>query len=157
MLSLFLTLKGEAVARVLVAWVATFQESVPVLKWLSDLAGGVANKPIRESMLWQHSCVGDPQDWNYLTERIMPAITAGVVLATSCTVGRIAFSIVAEAKIPEQVSSDLQAEEWASDLYLSAFNAERRSLESCEARNSLEVFIPLPATGWGEHFEEQKQ
>ena len=151
-LSLFLTLKGEAVARALVAWVATLDECTPVLRRLFDLSGGKPNVPIRESMVWQNPCTGNPQDWNYLTERILPALTAGVVRATSCTQGRISYSIVAGATIPEQVSVDQQAEEWASDLYLSTFNAERASLESCVARNGLEIWIPLPATGWGSHY-----
>ncbi len=155
--TMFLAAKGEAIARALVDWVATFDECLPVLHRLFELTGGEPNKAIRESLLWQYPCVGSPQEWNHLTDRILPALTAGVVRATSDTVGRIAYSIVAESPIPEQASVTLQAEPWASDAYLAMFNAERASLEQCEPRNTLEVWIPLPATGWGEHYEEPKQ
>lgn len=153
-LSVFLTPKGEAVARALVGWVYTFVESLPSIAFLSLAAGGRVNVPVRESVVWQHPCVGNPQNWNARTERILPAITAGVVRATSDTCGRIAYSLIAGWRPPEIVSVDEPAADWASDLYLSTFNAARASLESVEPRNGLEVWVPLPATGWGEHYTE---
>lgn len=151
--TVFLAPKGEAVARSLVSWVATFGESLPVLRRMISLSGGKPNVPIRESMLWEHSCVGNPQDWNARTEMILPAITAGVVRASSDTGGRIAYSLTPPAW-PARVDVDEPAAEWAADYYLEVFNASRASLESVEPRNGLEVWIPLPATGWGEHYRE---
>lgn len=151
--SVFLTPKGESLARGLVYWLATFSESTTVLQRLLELSGGKANKPIRESILWDHPCIGSPVDWHHKTEMALPLLTAGVVRATSDTYGRIAYSIVAGAIIPEpEVPIDLnqQHEEAFSDLYLAAFNTERASLESCVVRNGLEIHIPLPGSGWGE-------
>jgi hypothetical protein len=37
----------------------------------------------------------------------------------------------------------------ADELYVSTFNNERAVLETLEPRDAHEVYIPLPATGWG--------
>lgn len=146
--SVFLTATGEAEARALVGWLAVFHESIDILQRLYELSGRRMNVPVRESALWDHPCTGAPHDWNHLTERVLPLLTSGTVRATSDSVGRIAYSLIAEAAIPESVATETQAEEWASNLYLATFNRERKSLESVDIRNGLEVAIPLPSTGW---------
>ena len=153
--SVFLTHRGEAIARNLVGLrLATFwTEGLGVAARLYKLAGERTNIPVRESVLWEQPCVGSPSSWDYITESIMPAITSGIVRATSDSEGRICFSIVAGAGIPENVTVDVQAEDWADDLYVKTFDRERRTLESAEPRDSSELYIPLPASGWGQHYQ----
>jgi hypothetical protein len=142
----FLTPTGEAVATALAGpGLSTFQDIEPrVCRELLRRYGGV----VRESKLFGIECVGDPSDWNRFTAFMLPLLTAGLVSCTSDTQGRACYRLVSEV-IPEVIVADVQHEEAMGDAYMRAFNNERLVLEQCEPRDPHEVFIPLPATGWG--------
>ena len=153
--SVLLTARGEAIARALVGLrLGSFwTEGLEVASRLFALAGSKAGVAVRESVLWDQPCVGSPSSWDCHTESIMPAITAGVVHCHSDSQGRACFSIVKDEKIPENVVVDVPCEDWADDLYVKTFDRERRTLESAEPRDSSELYIPLPASGWGQHYQ----
>jgi hypothetical protein len=84
-----------------------------------------------------------------MTEHMLPFLTAGLVVAESDTEGRACYTPVDTDAIPEAVEVNVEAEQVFDDHYLRAFADERATLETCEPRDSHEITIPKPATGWG--------
>jgi hypothetical protein len=148
--SVFLTAKGEAIARGLVGcrlW--TFQRARPLLAVLRIRSEESSVRAVRESMLFGIDGVGDPADWNGWTEMILPLLTCGIVAANSDTQGRACYTPVDEVPEPPEIVVSIAADPDADELYISTFNNERAVLETLEPRDPHEVFVPLPATGWG--------
>lgn len=155
--SVFLTHRGESISRQLVGVrLASFWgEGVSVAARLYRLAGERLRVPIRESILWQRPCNGSPENWDALTETVLPCLTCGLIRCHSDSEGRACYSTVDAVPLPEKIVVDVQAEDWADDEYLRAFDRERRTLEAVEPRDSSELYIPFPATGWGKHYDER--
>ena len=145
--SLFLTALGEATARALVGDRLHTCDSTATQVVFRLLQIKYDSKPIRESVLFNRDCIGVPTDWNSMTEMVLPLLTAGVVRCDSDTIGRVAYTPT-QVSLPAHVVVDIDAD-WAfDDAYCQSFNAERKHLESVEARDSDECYIPLSATGW---------
>ena len=145
--SLFLTALGEATARGLVGDRLHSCDSTASQVVFQLLQLKFDGKPVRESVLFNRDCIGSPSDWDSLTEMVLPLLTAGVVRCESDTVGRVAYSPT-DIPLPAHVAVDVESHWDFDDAYCQAFNAERKHLESVEARDSDECFIPLAATGW---------
>jgi len=149
--SVFLTAMGEATARGLVGdRLATFhKEGVLVLAQLRELSAATSVRAVRESVLWNHPCTGCPNDWDDWTEMILPLLTCGIVAANSDTQGRAVYAPVDDVPEPPEIVVNVESDPVFDELYLKASADERNMLEVCEARDPHEVYIPLPATGWG--------
>jgi len=150
-LSVFLTAEGEGVARALVgSRLHQFHESgIIVLARLQGLSTQTKVRAVRESVLWGHEYLGDPSDWNHMTEMILPCLTAGLVQANSDTEGRACFTPIDGVPEPPEITVNVVADESMDALYLKSFASELSVLKSMEPRDPHEVYIPLPATGWG--------
>ncbi len=157
--SVFLTSKGEAIARGLVGdRLHTFHESgVLVLARLRQLSAATSVRAVRESILWNRELTGCPNDWDDFNELILPCLTCGIVAASSDTQGRACYTPIEDIAEPEAITVDVTPVDEMDSLYLRTFNNERTVLETLEARDPHEVYIPLPATGWGWpcHFSEE--
>jgi len=149
--SVFLTAKGEAIARALVGTrLHQFHESgVIILARLRHLSAQTKVRAVRESALWGHEHLGSPSDWDHLTEMVLPCLTAGLVQANSDTQGRVCFTPVDGIDEPHEIQVDMKSDEVMDALYLKSFASELAVLSSMEPRDPHEVYIPLPATGWG--------
>jgi hypothetical protein len=102
--------------------------------------------PVRESVLFNHSCFGDPGDWEHLEELMVPLLVAGVVRTNSDTCGRILYAVTG-SDIPEALAVDIPAEEEIFDpVYMQAFNAERAFLTTAEPQDPMECYIPVGAS-----------
>lgn len=148
--SVFLTPKGESIARGLVGcrlW--TFQRARPLLAVLRIRSEESSVRAVRESMLFGIDGVGDPTEWDDWTEMILPLLTCGIVAANSDTQGRACYTPVDDVPEPPEIVVTVAADPEADELYISTFNNERAVLETLEPRDPHEVFVPLPATGWG--------
>ena len=145
--SQFLTPLGETFARALVGdyLAASHDEGSEVLARLKTLVEETGFSAVAETVLWNRPCHGDPSGWDFLTERVLPCITAGLVRVEQDTVGRIVFIPVEGATEPERIVVDVQADETFLPIYLKAWSDERSVLERCEPRDSDEVFVPNPA------------
>jgi len=153
--SVFLSPLGEAVARALVGdRLHTIETALPFFAYLKIMSEQPTGAVVRESVLFNRPCVGCPQDWEHMTDRVLPFLTAGMVDALSDTQGRTCYRPI-HFNFPAQVNVDIAADDEADDLYLQAFDAERTILENCEPRDIHEIHIPLPASGWGSHFEQE--
>jgi hypothetical protein len=141
--SLFLTRLGECTAQALVGdrfvdgWVA-----LELLRVLSDPPG----TPVREHVLLGCPSFGNPEDWADQTEQMLPALTCGAARACSDTLGRILYTPAPDVELPEAVPVAIEHQDWADDVYIDAFNAERHVLANCEPRDPAECFVPIPAT-----------
>jgi hypothetical protein len=147
---MFLTSRGEAVARALVGsrlW--TFQMARPLLAVLRIRSEETPVRAVRESMLFGIAGVGCPNDWNYWTEMILPLLTCGIVAANSDTQGRACYTPVDDVPEPPEIVVSVAADPDADELYLSTFSNERAVLETLEPRDPHAVYVPMPATGWG--------
>lgn len=145
--SQFLTAKGEATGRALVGdYLATYHdEGSEVLARLKELVEATGCSAVPETLLWGRPCHGDPSNWNWLTERILPCLTSGAVRSEPDTVGRIVFIPVDDVPEPEKIVVDVQADETFLQVYLKAWADERSVLERCEPRDPDEIFVPNPA------------
>jgi hypothetical protein len=155
--SVFLTPLGEAYARALVGdRLHTVESAEPVFIYLKILSDLTPDKAVRESVLFNRDCVGCPNDWDPMTEHLLPFLTSGMVRQDSDTEGRACYTPVDGAAEPEMIAVNVAADDAFDTAYVKAFNAERQTLESCEPRDPHEIYIPLPASGWGWpiHFEE---
>ena len=102
--------------------------------------------PVRESVLFNHPCFGDPGTWEHYEELMLPLLVAGVVRTNSDTCGRILYAVTG-VEIPEAVAVDIPAEEETFDpIYLAAYNAERAFLTTVEPQDPMEVYIPVGAS-----------
>lgn len=155
---LFLTSMGEATARGLVgSRLHSFHESgVLVLARLRQLVEQTGVSGVAETVLWNRPCFGNPSAWDAMTELIMPCITAGLVRAESDTTGRIVFVPVDGIPEPTEINVDVQADDRFDALYVDSFDNERAVLETCEARDLHECFVPLPAN-WPWNFEDKAE
>lgn len=148
--SVFLTLKGEAIARSLVGsrlW--TLQKVRPVLAVLQIRSSETSVRAVRESVLFGIEGTGDPSDWNDRTEMILPLLTSGLVTCHSDTQGRACYTPVDGIPEPEDITVDGQPVDELDALYIRTFDNERAVLEMAEPRSPDECYVPLPATGWG--------
>ena len=145
--SQFLTPLGEATGRALVGdYLARYHdEGSEVLARLKALVEETGVAAVAEGVLWGRRCVGDPSEWNYLTERILPCITAGVVSVEQDTVGRVIYIPVDDVPEPERIAADVEADPQFLPIYLKSWSDERSVLERCEPRDADEVFVPNPA------------
>jgi hypothetical protein len=156
--SVFLTAEGEATARALVGdRLHTVETAMPVFIYLKILSERTSCRAVRESVLFNRDCVGNPNDWDHLTEHLLPFLTAGLVEATSDTQGRAAYTPVDGSPVVESIAVAVDADPTFDDAYATAFNAERAALSTVEPRDPSAITIPLPATGWGWpcHFPEE--
>ncbi len=145
--SMFLTATGEAVARGCVGdYLANFHdEGVEALDRLRRLVVLTECSAVAETVLWGRRCVGDPSEWNYLTDRILPCITAGAVRVEPDTVGRIVFIPTDGVPEPEKIDVNVEPAPQFLQVYLKSWSDERSSLERCEPRDPSECFVPNPA------------
>ena len=146
--SMFLTAKGEAAARSCVGdYVATFHdEGREVLTRLKALVQETGCSAVAECVLWGRRCTGDPSEWNFLTERILPCITAGLVKSEPDTGGRIVYIPIEGVPEPEKTDvPDVASDPQFLALYLKCWSDERSVLERCEPRDPAECFVPNPA------------
>ena len=145
--SMFLTPLGETVARGLVGdYLATYHdEGSEVLDRLRRLVVVTGCSAVPETILWGRPCHGDPSAWDYLTERILPCIVAGLVRVEQDTVGRVVFIPIEGAAEPERINVTVEADPQFLPVYLKSWSDERSVLERCEPRDPDECFIPLPA------------
>lgn len=101
--------------------------------------------PVRESVLFNHPCFGDPGTWEHYEELMLPLLVAGVVRTNSDTCGRILYALTG-SDMPEAVAVDIPAEEEIFDpVYMQAFNAERAFLSLVEPQDPMECYIPVGA------------
>ena len=148
--SVFLTPKGESIARALVgSRLRTFHQVRELRALLRIRSEKTPVRAVRESMLFGIDGVGDPTEWNDWTEMILPLLTCGIVAANSDTQGRACYTPIDDIPEPPEIVVSVAADPDADELYLSTFNNERAVLETLEPRDPHEVFVPLPATGWG--------
>ena len=145
--SMFITPLGEATGRALVGDRLHTCDSTATQIVFRLLQLKFDGKPVRESVLFNRDCVGVPSDWDGLTEMVLPLLTAGCVRCDSDTIGRVAYTPT-DIPLPSPVAVAVESHWDFDDAYCQAFNAERKHLESVEARDSDECFIPLAATGW---------
>jgi hypothetical protein len=151
--NVFITSLGESTSRALVG---------DRLKTVGDFMVRVVhellrrrNKATREGVLFQRQLAGCPNDWDDLTELVLPLLVAGCVRCDSDTRGVACYTVTSVA-IPELVTVDgIDSSMDFDDAYIIAFNAERSVLEQVEPRDPHEIVIPFPATGWGWESHEQ--
>jgi hypothetical protein len=145
--SQFLMALGEATGQALVGnYLATFHdEGSEVLARLKALVDETGVSAVAECILWGRPCFGDPSEWDYLTERILPCITAGVVRVEQDTVGRVVYIPVDDVPEPEKIDVTVEPDPHFLQVYLKAWSDERSVLERCEPRDPDEVFVPNPA------------
>lgn len=147
--STFLTPLGEAYARALVGdRLHTFEQAKPVLFWLRELSTQTPVRAVRESVLFCRELVGDPADWEELTDMILPLLTCGVVKADTDTQGRAAYTPT-DTPEPTEAEVSVSVDPEADAIYLAAYQSERTVLATATPRDGSEICIPLPATGWG--------
>lgn len=144
--SVILTATGESTARCLVgdrlAGHADAAVALAVLKAMVEKHGS----PVRESVLFNLPCIGNPEDWNDRTELFLPLLTTGIAEAHSDTQGRILFTVVDGAELPEPVAVDIAPEADLDAVYLTAFHSERGHLATVEPRDPSEIFVPKSAS-----------
>ncbi|MCA9050045.1 MAG: hypothetical protein KDA89_15015 [Planctomycetaceae bacterium] len=145
--SQFLTPMGEATGRALVGdYLATYHdEGSAVLAGLKELVEATGCSAVPETLLWGRPCHGDPSAWNYLTERILPGIVAGLVKVEQDTVGRVVYIPVDDVPEPEKINVNVAPDPQFLPIYLKAWSDERSVLERCEPRDPDEIFVPNPA------------
>ena len=146
--SMFLTARGEAVARGCVgSYLASFHdEGAGVLERLRLLAILTECSAVAECVLWNRRCVGDPSEWDWLSERVLPCLVAGLVKAEPDTGGRIVYIPIEGAAEPEEIDvPDVASDPQFLALYLKFWSDERNTLERCEPRDPAECFVPNPA------------
>ncbi len=149
--SVFLTHRGESTARAMVGdRLHSFHGTgVFVLARLRLLSLGTSCRAVRESVLWNHDCVGCPNDWDDKNEMILPLLTCGIVAANSDTQGRACYTPVDGIAEPPEITAAVANDAAFEELYLTSFHDERTMLETLEPRDPHEIHIPLPASGWG--------
>jgi hypothetical protein len=138
---LTITPKGDALARSLVG-LKTCADCRWTLERLQRLQA--EQSPVHERRLWQEDCTGDPFAWSHLEEGILPLLSAGLVEATSSTVGEITYRATdIEITTP---SVDAVADAALEASYFDSFNLERMQLAESEDDTG-EIYIPTPAFG----------
>ena len=142
--SLFITPLGEAYARALVgSRLKTIHQGVfayvliPADSWIS------------ESELFGQNLLGNPEDWNDMTELVLPLLVSGLVKSSSDIHGRCGYRRTAEKLLEDPPCVDVECDEAMDSIYIKAFNAERQSLKQCEPLDTNEVFIPLSVLSLG--------
>jgi hypothetical protein len=145
--SQFLTPLGAETGQALVGdYLARYHdEGSEVLARLKALVEETGVAAVAESVLWGRPCHGDPSAWNWLTERILPCIVAGLVRVEQDTVGRIVFIPIPDVPEPEKIVVTVEADPQFLPIYLKAWSDERSVLERCEPRDTDEIFVPNPA------------
>ncbi len=97
---------------------------------------------------------GNPSQWDYLTELMLPLLVAGYMMANNDLQGRVYYAVVPKpqakpeplvtvAELPQPPASERVAVARFDDLYVDTFNAERDALTKLE---SFDLVIPVPAT-----------
>ena len=159
--SVFLAPRGEAVARALVG--NRLHDCTSAKHYFIKLVllGKTTGKTlVRESMLLERKCNGVPSEWDADTEKVLPYLTSGVVLAVPDTVGRVLYRPVEGIEFPESIEVDIESSEEFDNLYLKTFEDERQMLEHVEPRDANEIYIPCPACSsvapHYDHIEEAK-
>lgn len=147
--SVFLTPLGEAYARALVGdRLSTCRSAMSLLVRLHDLSCQTSVAAVRESVLFNRDLVGDPSEWNSLTEIVLPFLACGVVKADNDAQGRVAYTPT-DVAFPSEPQVEIEAEDCFDECYVNAFDSERHVLQIARPRDESEIVIPLPATGWG--------
>lgn len=101
--------------------------------------------PVRESVLFNQPCVGDPGAWEHYEELMLPLLVAGVVRTDSDTEGRILYAVTG-AEMPEAVAVDVEPADEFDAIYMQAFNAERAYLTTVEPSDPMECYVPVGAS-----------
>ena len=146
--SMFLTPLGEATGRALVGdYLATFHdEGREVLERLRRLVVLTERTAVAETVLWGRACHGDPQTWDYLTERVLPLLNAGLVRCEPDTTGRVIYIPIEGVPEPEKIDvPNVEPDPQYLQLYLKCWSDERNNLERCKPRDPAECFVPNPA------------
>jgi hypothetical protein len=148
-----LTAQGEADARSLVGsrlWTVNDGPVIAVYSRLCELLPScpawMGKRWCSESKLFNADLHGDPEQWQGLTEIMLPMLTRGRVLAQADTVGRIYYTLVIEGPLPSVPTSSRQSQDWADELYLREWTSERAALEGLAS--GAEIVVPLPASSW---------
>lgn len=142
--SMFLSPLGEAYARALVgSRLKTIHQGVfayvliPADSWIS------------ESELFGQNLLGNPEDWNDMTELVLPLLVSGLVKSNSDIHGRCGYRRTAKELLEDPPEVDVECDETIDSVYIKAFNLERQSLKQCEPIDTNEVFIPLSVLSLG--------
>lgn len=143
---LAITARGEADARALVGdRLANLGDRITqLIVFYLKLRKATSKGNVLESLLWQRTLSGYANDWDHLTEMVLPLLTAGVVEATRDTVGRVYYRLAMEAGYPEVIESRLEPIPEMDEIYVDAFRSEINMLVNLPRCD--EIFIPLPAS-----------
>ena len=142
--SMFLTALGEATARALVgSRLFSIRESLICYVMLQT------DKWTSESEMFGENLLGDPSDWDHLTEIILPCLVAGLVGCNSDNVGRVGYKKTSRELPKDLLKVNIQCDPGMDEVYCRAFNNERSSLMSCQPLDFSEVHIPISASGLG--------
>lgn len=146
--SLFLTPQGEADARALVgSRLCTVADAKQLIDRLRTVEGDtpLGANWVSEGLLFEVELDGDPEQWQALTEYVLPLLAAGIVEANSDVQGRVFYKLAPEADIPETPTSKLAAADEFDAVYLAAFDAELRALQQLTTTGG-GVVIPIPCS-----------
>jgi hypothetical protein len=138
---LTITPKGDSLARSLVG-LKTCADCRWTLERLRKLQA--ERSPVHERRLWGEDCVGDPLAWSHLEEGVLPLLSAGLVEATSSSVGEITYRATDIEITPTSI--DVVADAALEACYFDSFNLERMQLAESEDDTG-EIYIPTPAFG----------
>ena len=147
--SLYPTELGEATVAAMAGLPTLRGAALVILEYLTRNPGinWVYGVGLSESKLFQRELVGNPDDWQDLTDLTLPLLVRGLVMATFDTKGRVFYGIKS-INLPEAAVSTAEYSDAAVDRYIAAYNAERAQLERLEYEGN-EVFIPWPASSAG--------
>jgi hypothetical protein len=100
-------------------------------------------RTISESSILQRELTGDTTEWASLTERLLPLLVRGLIVASSDSQGRLFYSATDREPDPPPIVTQ-PVLPWAFGHYFDAFHAERLSLESVKNETN-EIWIPIPS------------
>ena len=150
--SVLVTEQGDAVCRAVVGpRLASVRDALPLLAIIMQAEGRphCGRTWTMESDLVGQPLVGDPSDWERLTEHALPLLIRGIIVSNCDRVGRVGYSLNSEAVdrvegelTVEGVSPIPEAETW----YLDSFESEAAALRHAEPSDPSELVIPLPVS-----------
>ena len=150
--SVLVSEQGDAVCRSVVGpRLASVRDALPLLAVIMQTEGRphCGRAWVMESDLAGQPLVGDPSDWERLTEHALPLLVRGVIVANCDRVGRVGYSLNREAV--DRVESELTVEgvdrvPEAEGWYLDSFESEAAALRHAEPDDPSELVIPLPVS-----------
>jgi hypothetical protein len=113
------------------------EHAMPVVERLKEL-GGFAN----ESTVFGVQLLGNPADWEALTDLALPLLRCGLISANSDSGCRVYFAYNENAEIPTEPTSTLKEVDWADQWYIDCYESERAALMRLDSGAG--VWIPVP-------------